>query len=248
MEDLGQAFEGRLLEIEAYLQLLEGIEVEARSGPPRLGESGPIITVQQQRILYSAVFLHLYNLVEATIVRCLDGITEAALTSGRHAPGDLTGELRREWVRVMARTHTDLNYENRLVSALGLCDHLVEALPVSGFKVEKGGGGNWDDTSIEEIAVRLGFHVSVSADVYSSVKRKVRDDLGPLGLVRKLRNDLAHGSISFAECGENLTAGELRNLVDMISKYIREVVELFVGYINDQKYLVPAKRSVVVAV
>ena len=140
MEALATAFEERLAEIEAYLAFLEGIEAEARSGTPRLGLKGTVITTQQQRILYSSVFLQLYNLVEATIVKCLDGVTEAALNSGTWFPGDLTMELRREWVRFTARTHVDLNCDNRLEGALRLCDHLVESLPVPGFRVETGGG------------------------------------------------------------------------------------------------------------
>jgi hypothetical protein len=181
-------------------------------------------------------------LVEATIVRCLDFVTDAALKAENWVPGDLTAELRREWVRVMARTHVELSYENRLESALSLCEHLVASLPVLGFRVEKGGGGNWDDDAIEAIVARLGFNLRVTATTYSAIKRPFRDDLGPLALVRKLRNSLAHGSISFAECGENLTAGELRDLTDRTAAYLREVVTAFETYIDGREYLIPAKR------
>ena len=242
MEALGTAFEERLAEIESYLVFLEGIEVEARSGPPRLGATGVLITTQQQRILYSGIFLQLYNLVEATVVRCLDGVTEAALNVGAWLPGDLTSELRREWVRVVARTHVEMNYENRLENALILCQHLVGALPVLGFKVEKGGGGNWDDEAIENIASRLGFNLQVTEATYSAIKRPFRDDLGPLQLVKKLRNSLAHGNISFAECGENLTVGELRDLANRTAIYLREVVSAFRAYIDGHQFVIPAKR------
>lgn len=243
MEQLSNAFEERLREIEAYLQFLEGIEAEARSGPPRLGSTGPVITPQQQQILYSGVFLQLYNLVEATIVRCLDGLTEATLQAGSWSPGDLTTELRREWVRAMARTHVDMTHEKRLNEALNLCEHLVDALPVSGFKVEKA-GGSWDDSAIEQIVKRLGFKLSVSKKTRTAVKRIFKDDLGPLALVKKQRNSLAHGSLSFAECGENLTVGELRDLTDRTAKYLREVVQSFVKFIEKHEFLKVAKRPV----
>lgn len=236
------AFEDRLQEIEAYLSFLEGVEIEARSGPPRLGTDGVLITTQQQRILYSGVFLQLYNLVESTIVLCIDGVTQAAISSGSWSPGDLTTELRREWVRVMARTHVDMNYERRLGSALDLCEHLVAALPVPAFKMERGGGGNWDDDAIEQIVARLGFTLSVDQAIYSGIKRPFRDDLGPLGVVKKLRNNLAHGSMSFAECGENVTVGELRDLSDRTAAYLREVVKAFVKYIDGHGFLVENKR------
>ncbi len=244
MDELGQAFDERMDEIEAYLQFLEALEAEARTGPPRLGQGGALITVQQQRILYSSVFLQLYNLVEATVVNCLDGVTEATLTRGAWTPGDLTNELRTEWVRVMARTHIDLNYEKRLASALALCDHLIGTLPVAGFKMEKGGGGNWDDNEIEQIAERLGFRIRLSRTVYRDIKRPFKDDLGPLALIKKLRNHLAHGAISFEECGENLTVGELRDLAQRTAAYLRGVVNAFSTYIASHEYLIPEKRPV----
>lgn len=242
MEELRATFEERYAEIEAYLALLEGIEMEARSGPPRLGAAGALITTQQQRILYSGVFLQLYNLVEATVVRCLDEVTNAAIKSGTWSPGDLTVELRREWVRVMARTHVDLNYENRLDSALSLCDHLVAALPVAAFKVEKSGGGSWDDGAIEEITKRLGFALRVRRETYTAIKRHFRDELGCLQLVKKFRNELAHGSISFAECGENITVSELRDIATRTVSYMREVLSAFCVYIDDHGYIVEERR------
>lgn len=246
MGELSQAFEERLQEIESYLEFLEGVAAEARSGPPRLGSKGALITAQQQRILYSGVFLQLYNLVEATVVRCLDSVTGATLIAGTLFPKDLTAELRREWVRVMARTHVDLNYEKRLESALALCKHLIESLPVTSFKVENSGGGNWDDSAIEAITTRLGFQLNISSSVYQNIKRPFKDDLGPLALVKKLRNSLAHGSISFSECGDNLTVGELRDLVERTAAYLREVVNAFRSYIDHHEYLDPAKRPTAV--
>ncbi len=241
MEALSVAFEERLQEINSYLELLHGVGTEAMSGPPRLGRKGVSITPQQQRILYSGVFLQLYNLVEATVVQCLDGITEVFVENS-WSPSDLTNELRGEWVRVIARTHTDLNYGHRLESAVGLCKHLVESLPVNGFKLEIGGGGNWDDSAIEAIASRLGLSLEVSSEISSEVKRPFKDGLGPLALVKKFRNSLAHGSISFAECGENLTVKDLENLTLRTSNYLREVVDAFDRYIVQHEYLIPSKR------
>jgi len=242
VEALGVAFEERLQEIDSYLKFLKEVEAEAMSGPPRSGGKGVFITPQQQRILYSGVFLQLYNLVEATVGRCLDGITEVALVTMSLSPHDLTNELRGEWVRVIARTHTDLNHKHRLESALELCQHLVESLPVKGFKVEKGGGGNWDDSAIEDITSRLGLPLKVSSKVFSKVKRPFRDDLGALALVKTFRNRLAHGDISFSECGENLTVEDLKDLTTTTGDYLREVVDAFDSYIVQHEYLIPSKR------
>ena len=60
MDDpLLEAFEERLQEIDAYLDLLDAIQHQAQTGPPKIGDV--TITTQQQRILYSSVYLQLYN-------------------------------------------------------------------------------------------------------------------------------------------------------------------------------------------
>lgn len=242
MSDLNAGFQERLAEVEAYLDFLMVMERCAQTGPPRLDGAEHPITTQQQRILYSSVFLQLYNLVEATMTRCVEAVAAAARDNGRWKPGDLCDDLRREWVRATARTHMDLSPQNRLESALELCEHLVASLPISTFDIERGGGGNWDDVEIEKFTKRLGFQLTVSPPVYSAIKRPFRDDLGPLELVRQLRNSLAHGSISFAQCSEDVTVERLIDLKDRTVQYLGEVVASFARYVDGFEYLVPGKR------
>lgn len=240
MEILSEAFEERLQEIETYLDLLDALERQVRDGPPILG--GAPITVQQQKILYSSVYLQLYNLVEATVTWCVEAVSAAVAKDGRWLPGDLSNELRREWVRNTARTHIDLNSENRLVAAFAMCESLVRALPILTWGIEKGIGGNWDEDEIRTVARRLGLELNISPEVYSGIKRRIRDDKGSLALVRDLRNRLAHGSLSFAECGDGVTVPDLRELKDRTALYLREVVGSFGAFIEAHGFLLPARR------
>lgn len=241
MDVLTQAFNERLQEIDAYLDFLEALEQDVQTGPPKIGNVA--ITALQQRILYSSVYLQLYNLVEATATWCIDAVASAAANNGRWQPGDLSAELRREWVRFSARTHTELTYEHRLQSAVAFCDKLIDALPVEPWGVERG-VGNWDDLEIEAITKRIGFELKVSEPAFRGVKRKIRDDKRPLELVKYLRNRLAHGSLSFAECGDGATVKDLRELRERTSLYLREVVAAFRGYIDRYEFLRPERRPV----
>jgi len=240
LDTLTQAFEERLQEIDAYLDLLDALERQVRDGPPKIG--GSPVTAQQQKILYSSVYLQLYNLVEATVTWCIDAVTAAAADGGRWLPSDLSNELRREWVRVQARTHVVLNFENRLESAVAFFDHLVKTLPVSAWSVEKGGGGNWDDIEIEDMSTRLGCNLQVSQAALRGIKRIIRDDKNALGLVKYLRNRLAHGNLSFSECGDGVTVGDLRDIKDRTAAYLREVVAAFRSYIERYEFLIPSRR------
>lgn len=244
MEDVSQAFEERLQEIEAYLDLLEALEQQVQQGLPKIGVGGltsTVITVQQQRILYSSVYLQLYNLVESTVSRCLSAVSKVIVDRNLQ-PSDLSSDLRREWVRSIARTHTDLGYDKRLEFALELFAHVVQASPMVTFKLEKGGGGNWDDVEIYKLSQRLGLSLNISNNTHRDIKQPFRDDKGALVLIRILRNKLAHGDLSFAECGENITAHDLRQLTDRVALYMREVVACFKSSIDAHEFLQPDRR------
>lgn len=238
MDPVTTSFEERLQEIETYLDLLEHLEQQVAAGPPKIGESA--ITAQQQKILYSSVYLQLYNLVEATVTWCIEAVREAATAGDAWKPGDLAELVRREWVRSTARTHLELTAEHRLDSAVNLCDHLIRALPILKFSIER--RSNIDDLIIQEIADRLGLQIRLTPEALKSVKQPIRDEKGPLALVKDLRNQLAHGTLSFSECGEGVTVLDLRELKKRTALYLREVIQGFRAYIERHEFLAPERR------
>lgn len=242
MDDLTESFNERLAEIDSYMDFLWQLEAQTAEGPPRLVGADRPISVVQQKILYAGVFLQLYNLVESTVTGCIEAVANATFRGASWRPSDLSVSLRREWVRAMARTHVEMNYENRLGHALNLCQHLVESLPIDQFSIERGGGGNWDDNEIEAIADRLGFSLVIDRAAYSGVKRPFRDDLGALALVKVLRNKLAHGSISFAECAGDLSVSRIDDLKFKVVAYLREVIRCFSEYLAAYGFILPERR------
>ena len=241
-EELLDFFDERFSEIEAYLAFLHDIESATRSGAPKIEHAEASISAPQQRILYSSVYLQLYNLIEATVSRSISAVSQAAASSGRWQAKDLSTALQREWVRVMAHTHTDMSPDKRLDSAINMCHHIIEQLPIQAFEVEVGGGGNWDDDAIEKISARVGCRLEITHSTRTGVKRHVRDDLGALKLVKNRRNRLAHGSISFVECADGVTVGELLRITDAIGAYLREVITAFNTYIELFEYLQQGSR------
>ncbi|MFD4549410.1 MAE_28990/MAE_18760 family HEPN-like nuclease [Streptomyces sp. NPDC058466] len=240
--ELSPFFEERYAEVSEYLAFLQEIEKAAQSGIPRIAGVNYRITVKQQRILYSSLYLQLYNLVEATVARCISAITEAAETAGQWQPHQLNDELLREWVRSTARTHADMAPEARLKYAMDLGERIVKQLPVNGFLIESGGGGNWDDEAIYDMGKRLGCSITITAETRSLVKRPMRDDLGSMKLVKNRRNDLAHGSISFVECADTVTVDELCRTANSVEKYLREVIDCFVRFVDSYDFLRPSFR------
>lgn len=242
MEWPSEGLEERLREVDSYLDFLRSIEKATMSGPPRLIGSEEPITTEQQRILYSSVYLQLYSAVESTITRCLDFVTVATLDHRKPKPGELSDRLRRVWVQEIARTHVDLTPAHRLDSALSLCNHLVEQLPVPAFKISKG-AGNWDDTEIEEITKRIGCSLAVPQPAFKAAKRPFRNDKNALGLIKWLRNQLAHGEISFAQCSEGVTVEELERLTRLTSEYLKGVAASFEAYVASNGYMLKGETE-----
>jgi hypothetical protein len=238
---LKELFEERLQEIEDYLSFLNGLEASLGEGHGNRRSLG--VTPRQQRILHSAVYLQLYSLVEATATSCLEAVAEAAC-GGRWSPSDLIPEMRREWYRSQAKTHDrDMTADNRLDAVAALCEVLIEAVPVRDWRFDRRSSGNWDDEALEGMAKRLGSELSVEKEAYQGVKRPIRDDMGPLVLVKDLRNRLAHGEISFTECGENATYTDLAKVKHLVARYLRAVVDHFTAYLEEQKFVRPEKRG-----
>ncbi len=242
METLIASFEERLAEVDVYLDFLKSIEATAQNGPPRLNGADNPITASQQKILFSTVYLQLYNLVEASMTRCIDAVAAATMTDSRWRPADLSAHLRKEWVRAKAKPYADLHPDRRYTTAVEVFDHVVAALPVVEFEIERGGGGNWDDAVIENVCQRLGLAINAPPEVYSAVKRRFQDDMGPLTLVKVLRNRLAHGSISFVECAETTTVARLVELRDMTAAYLRQVVSRFDTFISGYEFVAEDRR------
>lgn len=227
------AFEERVDEIEAYIQLLEVIERSAQGGPPKI--DGEVVTTRQQRMLYSAVFLQLYNLVEATATWCVSAVTTATTSSGLWTVAQLEPRVCKEWVRTTACTHSILNPEKRHKTNVAFCDLLLHGGSISAWDIQK--GSNWDITEIENIAERIGCVLQISSDVSRAAKRHFRDEKDSLSYIRYLRNQLAHGSISFEQSGENLTISDLKELKERTVNYLSEVVQSFSTYISTFMFL-----------
>jgi len=234
-------FEERIEEIDAYIDLLEALNRQSQTGrPPQIG--GAVITTQQQKMLFASVYLQLYNLVEATATWCVSAVAKATADGGLWNPSQLDAPIRREWVRTTARTHVILNYDNRLESTWEFCEQILQRKPVANWEIEKGGGGNWDVTSIEAISKRVGCPLNITPSVATAVKRHFRDDKNALEFVKDLRNKLAHGSISFEQSGENVTVSDLKELKQRTVDYLRQVVQSFKQYVDGCCFLDIALR------
>jgi hypothetical protein len=87
----------------------------------------------------------------------------------------------------------------------------------------------------------------VPQEVFKAAKRPFRNERNALGLVKWLRNQLAHGEISFAQCGEGVTVEELERLTQLTAEYLKGVAASFESYVAADGFLHRAEPDGVAA-
>ncbi|WP_375515155.1 MAE_28990/MAE_18760 family HEPN-like nuclease, partial [uncultured Nostoc sp.] len=98
----------------------------------------------------------------------------------------------------------------------------------SGFNRDDLFSGNVDAKEIKIIAKLYGFSVITDKDT--------RDGIDLLS-IKKNRNDLAHGVMSFKEVGQNTSAENLVEISERVTKYLRQILENIDEYLVNQQYL-----------
>lgn len=236
MGAIGEKFKERLEEIEEYLSLLGVIESSTRENGQLYGSYK--VNPRQQRILFSNVLLQLYNIVEATAVWCLEELVAAVSQTGR-GPAEYTPQIRKEWVKHQLKLDDPkMTEESRLDRFVGMVD--IVALPnleMPLWRIEAGGGGNWEDEEIFRLAKRLGVEFNLPPKLSKAVKVPTRNAMRPLEFICKRRNHLAHGNISFAQSTESETLQDLITLKNTTVEYLEFVVDAFTKFIDSHSFL-----------
>lgn len=212
VEDIEETFNllSFILKIESHKNTLL-IHVESNS---KL-----YVTQEMQCALKAEFLILLYNIVESTICDCLntlyDSIADENLTFS-----DLSQEMRNMWRTSLKRSSnpnrlkTDLELKNFRVVFESLAINISGSLDIRKiFEVFSKHGCNLNEANRKEYA-----------ESFLIVKNK--------------RNSLAHGNVSFSECGSFYLLSDLQKLKEDILNGLQEIVSQIRKHISEQKYKV----------
>ncbi len=237
MELVQTVFQERVDDIETYFELVCNIELAIGLGEAVFNVNGNPYRIkpEQQKIMYSGIYLHLYNLVESTVSMLIKAVE-------RHAERGINGQLtllttnmKKLYVKSVAMPHEQMNNDTRLEKALELFDQVIKIKPFE-LKIPPGGGGNWDVSEIEKLSKNIGINIRLPKGINQKVRKIFRDDKRPIRLIKEIRNKLAHGSLSFTECGNNHVASDFRKLIDIVKEYLTHVIQAYGNFINEHGY------------
>jgi hypothetical protein len=210
-------FNDRLAEIDLSFSVLQNIE-DSKIRTNNNNDFGCI--------LKSNILLMIYNLIEACIISGLCEIYESIKNSSVAYAG-LIEEIQSIWSNykiggVYLSNSGKKAYEK---CVRNIIDEVVFNRPIELTRHAIKYGGNLDAEIIKKLCDKHKIRYSVS------------DDKGHLTTVKKKRNDLAHGNISFVNCARDISLQDLINIKDGVKQFIFEILNGMKTYYIHRCYI-----------
>jgi len=226
MIDVKRDFESRVDEIELYFSFMESIMLkEAKLLYP--DDSTEIFTPDISKIFKANSFLLLYNLSESCIKNAIESI-HRTLDYERVGYDDLKGGIKKEIIKFLK---SNVKVDD-FISGVSI---VAYDIVIQCFDSEKLLSGNLDARKVRDLALKYGFSCSTSP--MSSAGQFTHIDSNNLLTVKTRRNDLAHGTYSFKECGKDYTIQDLTLIKNHVVAYLRQILDNIENYILEKGYL-----------
>lgn len=221
MRDVKRQFKERVNEIDKYFGLLENIMIhEAQLVLP----SGEKIEEDKDlnKILRANAFLLLYNLIESSISQAIEAIHLDIVKAG-FSYNQIKENIQKEIIdHIRKSIKTDI-----FITKVNNIDvDIVEFYPPK----NKLFSGNVDAREIKDFANRYGFSHSTNP-----LKTKNGEKLVT---VKGKRNDLAHGFISFQECGKDFSIEDIIETKIEVVEYVGQILDNIDEYLKLKEYAI----------
>jgi hypothetical protein len=168
----------------------------------------------------------IYNLIEACVIGGLCEIYES-IKNNSVVYSELIEEIQSIWSNykigeVYLSNSGRKAYEK---CVRNIIDDVVFNKPIELTKHAIKHGGNLDAETIKKLCDKHKIRYSVS------------DDKGYLSTVKKSRNSLAHGDMSFVDCSRDISLQDLKNIKDGVKQFINEILSGMQDYYDNRRYV-----------
>lgn len=229
MDIARDVLQDRIDEIQDYINLIESLDAANKNGKSS-------VTPGQYHILIANTFVLMYNMIEATITQSIKRLEEI-ISQNKDCPHGLSDKIFSEWIATFLGTKEQLSHEKRLTRGKKFYQHVISNSKTE-LSLNRSGGGNWDDEEIHRFSERIGIDPrSIPLPVLQNVKKVREDDLGCMKFIVRNRNKLAHGEISFSECGKDKDIGRIKEIFCDTSQYLSAVVDLFEDFLEQRHFI-----------
>lgn len=182
------------------------------------------------KILKSNLLLMIYNLVESTV---MGGILEIydQLKSNGYTYNDVREEIKKIWFEFKFSEVYDKNahFNSYRDKAADIISSIINGDVLELNRKATDISGNLDADKIRIICQNHGIHYTLESECKGGhVLKDVKDK----------RNDLAHGTLSFEECGRNYSLTDLEEIKNQTLVFLRDILDGMNEYYISKSYLV----------
>lgn len=224
MQNVFKTFEERTEEIDICLKAIQELEERASNCSEDMSFYGATFS----KILKANVLLMIYNLVESTvmggILQIYDKLQREGLTYKKARK-----EIREIWFscRFMQAYDPKAHYNSYKKKAHEIIDSILVDEVLKLDRKATSISGNLDADKIRKLLHIHGIEYAIDAKI---------DRNNYLSMIKERRNSLAHGTVSFAECGRNYSINDLRDMKKDTVLFLSEVLKGMNKYYTERLY------------
>ncbi|TAF97369.1 MAG: hypothetical protein EAZ14_01190 [Runella slithyformis] len=219
MKDVIRMFQERMGEIDSYFQFLETIATPQAKVILKDGTTYEV-DFHLNQILRANGFLLLYNLTESSISQAIEVIHNDILQKG--VEYDALNRLVKK--EIFNHVRKNVKVDDFINDIQNIVVDIVKFHPQS----REIFSGNVDAREIKNLSGKYGFSCETDAQKTKNGEK--------LMVVKNHRNDLAHGFVSFQECGKNYTIEDMLQIKEEVINYIKGILENIENYLREEKY------------
>ncbi|MGY8838680.1 MAG: MAE_28990/MAE_18760 family HEPN-like nuclease [Enterobacterales bacterium] len=227
-------FEERVLEINLYIDFVnKSQEVGASLHlPSRRKETEQLHTIDGDltAILKANIFLILYNLIESSIREGVLSIYEE-IQDNQCSYSDIRDDIKKLWTRYKFKSSFDMNasWESYYRRVEEITNAVVTESVISMDRNAIPTSGNLCANQVRSICDMHG--------IKTNVHRNARGGIS-LADIKDQRNSLAHGHLSFSECGRQFDITQIDVFKKETVIFVRGILKNMEEYVNNKEYLV----------
>lgn len=219
MKDVIRIFQERKGEIDVYFEFLEDLMVN-NAQLVFHDNTKKNLDSALSKILRANGFLLIYNVVESCISQGIEAIYLDIINKGIDY-NSIKPNIQKE---IISNIKSNINTETFITEVNDITLDIIGQYPRKIFS------GNIDAKKIREIAVKYGFSHQTDA-IFTK-------NGASLVTVKEKRNHLAHGEISFQECGKEYTIQQIIEIKEEVIRYLEEILCNIEQFLLQQEYKV----------
>lgn len=224
MQAIFDMFDERVREIDLYFAAIKELD----QGTANHTTEAPYFNSEFIKILKANTLLMIYNLVESTVMGGILEIYDKLKQEGLTYSG-VRKEIKDIWFSYKFRQVYDqqAHFNSYKGKALEIVNSILTGEVIDLDRKATAISGNLDAQQIRNVCNEHGIVFQTDAASRGGIV---------LETVKERRNDLAHGTLSFAECGRDYSLDQLANIKNETVLFLQGLLAGMKQYYDEKQY------------